>query len=120
MANHTLIISNGTFIQGNKSECKVISAAEAIIGDWKCEITSKGLTCKCEQACGLNSKATLKYSIFKNGLSRLVLKLPGTNPIIKKKKWLTKPNRFNLDGALHLSDGDITSRYANFYINKQQ
>lgn len=112
-------IKDGIFSDVTGENCKLISPSHAQIGDWECTITEKGLTCICSQSYGLNSKITLKYIIRPNGFSRLVLKIPGSNPIVLKKKWLSKPGKFSLNGKVTLSGGEISHRFANFKSAKE-
>ncbi len=117
MQIYSLIITNSVFSKSDDDLVQIISPSLAKAGDWECNIDGHSLTCICTATYGLNSKSHLKYIIRSNGFSRLVLKIPGSNPIVRKKKWLAKPGKFNLDGVLTLSSGEISHRFANFKTN---
>ena len=120
MQNYSIIITNGVFFKSDNDLVNIVSPTLAKVGDWECSIANNSLKYICSSTYGLNSKANLKYIIKSNGFSRLVLTLPHTNPIIRKKKWLAKPGKFNLHGVLTLSSGEISHRFAHFKIIDDQ
>ena len=106
---NSFIIKNGEIFDVIGDLCKILSSNSAKIDDWDVSITKKGLVCTCiEELDG--DIATLKYTIFNKGFSRLVLKLPNEKTKVIKKEWLSKPNRFKLDGIVTLSNGPLTKR----------
>lgn len=104
-----VLIKSGEFSQISESAGKIISPTEAKIGDWECNITNKQLTCFCK-----DDSNKLTYVIFKNGLSRLVLKTPGEPKKVLKKFWLSTHSKFTLTGVLFLPEGDIKKRNPKF------
>ena len=115
MNTHAVLIKSGEFSQVYGESSQIISPTEAKVGDWNCTINNNQLTCQCEKSS--NGQTTkLKYVIFKNGLSRLVLKLPGQSTKVLRKYWLSKPGHFNLNGILSLSCEEITKRFPKFYV----
>ena len=115
MRRHTnsFIIKDGKICEVIGVNCKLISSYEAKIDDWECALSPKGLTCYYVENTSVG-KTILKYSILKNGLSRLVLKAPNSNPKTLNKKWLSKPRNFDLNGTVILSDGNLEERIARF------
>ena len=119
MSTYSLVIKSGEFSQVYGESCQIISPTEAKVGDWNCTINNKQLTCFLEKSFN-GQTIKLKYVIFKNGFSRLVLKRPGQSPKVLKEHWLSRPGHFNLNGVLSLPCDDTPKRKPYFYTKWQK
>lgn len=107
-------IKNGRFEQIIKGNGTILSPTYCKVNGWKCSIKRNGtIECIAEESYGDLGNYGIRYVIFQNNFSKLILTSPFENAKVLKSNNL-HPSGNSLNGIIGLSDGPFVSRYAFF------